>query len=121
MDAEDEFLDKALEGFALFAFNKGEVCTCPSRALIQDSIFDKFLERAVDRVARIKLGNPLDPGVLLDSGLESAQVCDAVERCAWRGNSLAQEFPQGADLRLCALAKPTGSENLLAGDPGGVF
>jgi aldehyde dehydrogenase len=65
MDAEDEFLDKALEGFALFAFNKGEVCTCPSRALIQDSIFEKFLDRAVERVARIKLGNPLDPDTMM--------------------------------------------------------
>ena len=59
MDADDEFLDKALEGFALFAFNKGEVCTCPSRALVQESIFDRFLERAVERVANIRLGNPL--------------------------------------------------------------
>lgn len=53
MDAYDEFFDKALEGFALFAFNKGEVCTCPSRALIQESIFDEFLERAVERIAKI--------------------------------------------------------------------
>lgn len=61
MDADDAFLDKALEGFALFAFNKGEVCTCPSRALVQESIFDKFMEKAVARVARIKVGDPLDP------------------------------------------------------------
>jgi aldehyde dehydrogenase len=61
MDQDDEFLDKALEGFALFAFNKGEVCTCPSRALVQESIFDKFVEKAVARVARIKVGDPLDP------------------------------------------------------------
>ena len=61
MDADDDFLDKALEGFALFAFNKGEVCTCPSRALIHESIFDRFMERAVARVAKIKVGNPLDP------------------------------------------------------------
>jgi aldehyde dehydrogenase len=61
MDQDDDYFDKALEGFALFAFNKGEVCTCPSRALIQESIFDKFMERAVARVAKIKVGNPLDP------------------------------------------------------------
>ncbi|HUB90550.1 MAG TPA: aldehyde dehydrogenase family protein [Dyella sp.] len=60
MDEDDDFLDKALEGFALFAFNKGEVCTCPSRALVHESIFDKFMEKAVARVARIKVGNPLD-------------------------------------------------------------
>jgi aldehyde dehydrogenase len=59
MAQDDAFLDKALEGFALFAFNKGEVCTCPSRALVQESIFDKFVEKAVARVARIKVGDPL--------------------------------------------------------------
>jgi aldehyde dehydrogenase len=61
MDHDDEFLDKALEGFALFAFNKGEVCTCPSRAIIHESIFDKFVEKAVARVAKIKQAHPLDP------------------------------------------------------------
>jgi aldehyde dehydrogenase len=61
MEQNDDFLDKALEGFALFAFNKGEVCTCPSRALVQESIFDEFVEKAVARVARIKVGDPLDP------------------------------------------------------------
>ncbi len=61
MNEDDRFLDKALEGFALFAFNKGEVCTCPSRALVQELIFDKFMEKAVARVARIAVGDPLDP------------------------------------------------------------
>jgi aldehyde dehydrogenase len=61
MEHNDDFLDKALEGFALFAFNKGEVCTCPSRALVQESIFDEFVEKATARVARIKVGDPLDP------------------------------------------------------------
>jgi aldehyde dehydrogenase len=65
MDADDAFLDKALEGFALFAFNKGEVCTCPSRALIHESIFDKFLEKAVARVEKITVGNPLDPTTMM--------------------------------------------------------
>lgn len=60
MREDDAFLDKALEGFALFAFNKGEVCTCPSRVLIQDSIFDAFLEKALTRVDRIRVGDPLD-------------------------------------------------------------
>lgn len=71
MDADDEFFDKALEGFALFAFNKGEVCTCPSRALIQESIYDKFMERAVARVAAIRVGNPLDP--LTQMGAQASQ------------------------------------------------
>ena len=57
---DDEFLDKAVEGLVLYAFNKGEVCTCPSRALIQESIYDKFMERCLDRIRRIKQGNPLD-------------------------------------------------------------
>jgi aldehyde dehydrogenase len=61
MDRDDAFLDKALEGFALFAFNKGEVCTCPSRALVQESIFDKFMDKAVARVKAIRQGDPLDP------------------------------------------------------------
>jgi aldehyde dehydrogenase len=74
MDENDEFFDKALEGFALFAFNKGEVCTCPSRALIQESIFDKFLERAVERVAKIKVGNPLDPNTMMGAQASRDQL-----------------------------------------------
>ncbi len=71
MDKDDDFFDKALEGFALFAFNKGEVCTCPSRALVQEVIFDKFLEKAVARVAKIKVGNPLDPTTMM--GAQASQ------------------------------------------------
>jgi aldehyde dehydrogenase len=74
MDQDDEFLDKALEGFALFAFNKGEVCTCPSRALIQESVFDRFLEKAVARVARIKVGNPLDPATMMGAQASKSQM-----------------------------------------------
>ena len=74
MDADDEFFDKALEGFALFAFNKGEVCTCPSRALIQESIFDKFLERAVDRVSKIRVGNPLDETTMMGAQASKDQL-----------------------------------------------
>src|SRR5215510_12836379 len=58
--ANDDFYDKALEGFAMFALNQGEVCTCPSRALVQRSIYDQFMNDAVDRVKKIKQGNPLD-------------------------------------------------------------
>jgi aldehyde dehydrogenase len=61
MREDDAYLDKAVEGFALFAFNKGEVCTCPSRALVQESIFDRFMEKAIARVTAIKVGDPLDP------------------------------------------------------------
>src|ERR1700730_17851126 len=74
MDADDDFFDKALEGFALFAFNKGEVCTCPSRALIQESIFDKFMERAIARVARIKVGDPLDAATQMGAQASEEQL-----------------------------------------------
>jgi aldehyde dehydrogenase len=74
MDKDDEFFDKALEGFALFAFNKGEVCTCPSRALVQESIFDKFVEKAVARVAKIKVGNPLDPTTMMGAQASHDQL-----------------------------------------------
>jgi aldehyde dehydrogenase len=74
MEKDDEFFDKALEGFALFAFNKGEVCTCPSRALIQESIFEKFMDRAVARVARIKVGDPLDMSTQMGAQCSAGQL-----------------------------------------------
>jgi aldehyde dehydrogenase len=74
MDQDDEFLDKALEGFALFAFNKGEVCTCPSRALVQESIFDSFVEKAVARVAKIKVGNPLHASTMMGAQASKDQL-----------------------------------------------
>jgi aldehyde dehydrogenase len=61
MDADDEFLDKCLEGAAMFALNQGEVCTCPSRILVHESIYDKFMQRVIERVEAIKMGHPLDP------------------------------------------------------------
>lgn len=60
MAVDDAFREKAIEGFAMFALNQGEVCTCPSRALIQEDIADEFLDLAIKRVAQIKGGNPLD-------------------------------------------------------------
>jgi len=65
MREDDEFVDKAIEGLALFAFNQGEVCTCPSRALIHESIYDRFMERALKRVAAIKQANPLDADTMI--------------------------------------------------------
>ena len=62
MAADDAFLDKAIEGLVLYAFNKGEVCTCPSRALIQESIYDAFMERCLERIARDPAGRPARPG-----------------------------------------------------------
>ncbi|TAN06552.1 MAG: aldehyde dehydrogenase family protein [Rhodanobacteraceae bacterium] len=71
---DDDFFDKAVEGFVLFAFNQGEVCTCPSRALIQESIFDKFMDRAIKRVNAIKQGNPLDPSTMVGAQASSEQM-----------------------------------------------
>ena len=74
LDEDDAFFDKALEGFTLFAFNKGEVCTCPSRALIHESIFDRFIERAVARIAAIRQGDPLDPSVQVGAQASEDQL-----------------------------------------------
>ena len=74
MDEDDDFLDKAIEGFVLFAFNQGEVCTCPSRALIHESIYDRFMERALKRVAAIKQGNPLDPTTMVGAQASGEQL-----------------------------------------------
>ncbi|MBK7530726.1 aldehyde dehydrogenase family protein [Piscinibacter sp.] len=72
--ADDAFLDKAIEGLVLFAFNQGEVCTCPSRALIQESIYDKFMARALDRVKAIKQGNPLDTETMMGAQASAMQM-----------------------------------------------
>ena len=73
MAADDAYFDKALEGFALFALNQGEVCTCPSRALVQESIYEKFIERAIRRVRAIKQGNPLDASTMIGAQASEEQ------------------------------------------------
>lgn len=72
MDADDAFLDKAIEGAVLFALNQGEICTCPSRLLIQEDIYDKFIAKVIDRVNQIKVGNPLDPTVMM--GAQASKI-----------------------------------------------
>ncbi len=72
MDHDDAFLDKAIEGAVLFALNQGEICTCPSRLLIQESIYDKFIERVIERVNGIKVGDPLDPTVMM--GAQASKI-----------------------------------------------
>jgi len=74
MDKDDGFLDKAIEGMVLFAFNQGEVCTCPSRALIQESIYDKFMARVLKRVAAIVQGNPLDTDTMIGAQASKEQM-----------------------------------------------
>ncbi|MBU1257463.1 MAG: aldehyde dehydrogenase family protein, partial [Alphaproteobacteria bacterium] len=74
MDADHDYFDKCLEGFAMFALNQGEVCTCPSRALIQESIYEKFIERAIARVKAIKQGSPLDPATMIGAQASNDQL-----------------------------------------------
>jgi aldehyde dehydrogenase len=74
MAEDDAFLDKAIEGMVLFAFNQGEVCTCPSRALIHASIYDRFIERVVKRVAAIKQGSPLDTETMMGAQASAMQM-----------------------------------------------
>ena len=74
MDQDDAFLDKALEGFTMFALNQGEVCTCPSRALVHESIYDRFLEKAVARVKSIRMGSPLDMGTMIGAQASNDQL-----------------------------------------------
>ena len=74
LQEDDDFFDKAIEGFVMFALNQGEVCTCPSRALIQESIYDKFMERALKRVAAIKQANPLESDTMIGAQVSSEQL-----------------------------------------------
>ncbi|GLK66628.1 aldehyde dehydrogenase [Hansschlegelia plantiphila] len=71
---DDDFFDKAIEGFVMFALNQGEVCTCPSRALIHESIYDRFMEKALKRVEAIKLGSPLDSSTMVGAQASSEQL-----------------------------------------------
>jgi len=71
---DDALLDKAIEGLVLYAFNKGEVCTCPSRALIHESIYDEFMGRCLDRIGQIKQGNPLDRDTMIGAQVSAAQL-----------------------------------------------
>ena len=74
MNQDDDFFDKCLEGFAMFALNQGEVCTCPSRALVDAKIYDEFMDRAVARVKKIKQGHPLDMSTMLGAQASNDQL-----------------------------------------------
>lgn len=71
MNQEEEFISKCVEGAVLAFFNQGEICTCPSRLLIQESIYDQFIEKVIQRIALIKRGNPLDTEVMV--GAQASQ------------------------------------------------
>ena len=74
MDADDDYFDKCLEGFTMFALNQGEVCTCPSRALVEESIYDRFMERAVERTKKVKQGHPLDMSTMIGAQASNDQL-----------------------------------------------
>ncbi|MFC3850135.1 aldehyde dehydrogenase family protein [Corynebacterium hansenii] len=74
MDAEDSFRDKAVEGFAMFALNQGEVCTCPSRALVHESIADEFVQLGIERVSNIRRGDPLDTDTMVGAQASKEQL-----------------------------------------------
>ncbi len=108
MAADDAYFDKCLEGFAMFALNQGEVCTCPSRVLIQESIYEKFMERALVRVAGIKQGNPLDIATMIGAQASQEQL-DKVMSYMEIGKHEGAELLAG------------GTRNLQAGDMAGGF
>ena len=74
MAEDDDFLDKAIEGFVMFALNQGEVCTCPSRALIHESLYERFMERCLKRIAAIVQGNPLELSTMLGAQASKEQL-----------------------------------------------
>ena len=71
---DDDFFDKAIEGFVMFALNQGEVCTCPSRALVHEKIYDRFMERAIARTQAVVQGNPLDAATMIGAQVSSEQL-----------------------------------------------
>ncbi|MBS1635764.1 MAG: aldehyde dehydrogenase [Bacteroidetes bacterium] len=107
-DADDEFFDKAVEGAVLFALNQGEVCTCPSRILVHESIYDKFMKRVVERTKAIKLGNPLDGSVMMGAQASNDQYEKIVSYI-----NIGRE--EGAEV-LCG-----GGANKLSGDISGGY
>lgn len=101
--ADDEFFDKALEDFPMFALNQSEVCTCPSRAFIHEKIYDRFMERALKLVAAIKQGHPLEPNTMIGT-----QVSEQLEKILSYIDIGKQEGAKGRDLR------PEGSGSAIA-------
>ncbi len=98
MDKDDDYLDKALEGFAMFALNQGEICTCPSRALVQESIAEKFLQKAVERVKRIKTGHPLDTETMIGAQASQEQQ-QKILGCIDKGNQEGAQLLTGGHAR----------------------
>jgi aldehyde dehydrogenase len=99
-EADDDFFDKAIEGLVLFAFNQGEVCTCPSRALIHESIYDRFMERVLPRVAGIKQGNPLDTETMMGAQASKEQLTKILSYLGLGKQEGAQVLIGGSQARL---------------------
>lgn len=98
MDKDDDYLDKALEGFTMFALNQGEVCTCPSRALVHESIAEAFLKKAVERVKKIKTGHPLDTETMVGAQASQEQQ-DKILGCIAKGKAEGAEVLMGGGTR----------------------
>ncbi|KIO37866.1 acetaldehyde dehydrogenase ExaC [Shewanella sp. cp20] len=100
MDQEDEYLDKAVEGMLLAFFNQGEVCTCPSRVLIAESIYDKFIEKVIARAQSIKQGNPLDTDTQVGAQASQEQFDKIMSYLEIGRNEGAQVLMGGSNCQL---------------------
>ena len=100
MDKDDDFFDKCLEGFAMFSLNQGEVCTCPSRVLVQESIYEKFMERAVARVKAVKQGSPYDPSTMIGAQASREQLDKILSYIDIGRQEGAQVLTGGAQAKL---------------------
>lgn len=98
MDHDDAFLDKAVEGAVLFALNQGEVCTCPSRILVHESIYEKFMQRVIERTNAIKMGNPLDTDVMMGAQASAIQM-DKIISYLKLGKEEGAEVLAGGDVQ----------------------
>jgi aldehyde dehydrogenase len=97
MDHDDDYLDKAIEGAVLFALNQGEICTCPSRLLIQENIYDAFIKRVIERVKAIKAGNPLDTTTMIGAQASKIQM-DKIASYLKLGKEEGAEVLTGGDV-----------------------
>jgi aldehyde dehydrogenase len=98
MDSDDEFLDKAIEGAVMFALNQGEVCTCPSRILVHESIADAFLKKVIERTNAIKMGDPLDTDVMMGAQASVIQM-DKIISYLKLGKEEGAEVLAGGDVQ----------------------
>ncbi|GBQ70415.1 aldehyde dehydrogenase [Ameyamaea chiangmaiensis NBRC 103196] len=113
MTRDDDYLDKAIEGFAMFALNQGQICSCPSRALVHEDIYEAFIERALPRVRAIRQGNPLDPQTMMgaqNSAMQEQKILDYIAIGRDEGAELLTGGARpdlGADLNGGCYVQPT--------------